>query len=137
MKVFRPVKISEFKADHSPEIKEVKTSELRKARANDKGRPPRPELSAGEIRERFEELKTRASSAKRNDLAAKKVEYQTQIGESDTVPPVKTADEVLGDVGLNDPKDPMTTEKLKSVLTSGGINFSAKEREVLEGILGQ
>lgn len=137
MKVFRPVKISEFQADHSPEIKEVRANVLRKARANDKERPPKPELSAGEIRERFEELKARAGVAKKNDLSVKRVEYQTFIGESDTVPPVKSADEVLGDVGLNDPKDPMTTEKLKGVLTSGGVNFSAKEREVLAGILGQ
>ena len=40
------------------------------------------------------------------------------------------------DVGLNDPKDPLTASKLKSVLDMGAFNFSSKEREVLEKILG-
>ncbi len=39
------------------------------------------------------------------------------------------------DVGKNHPKDPMTSEKLKSVLDMGAFQFSAKEREVLSQIL--
>ena len=39
------------------------------------------------------------------------------------------------DVGLNDPKDPATVGKLKSVLSKGAFNFNAKEREALEKIL--
>lgn len=39
------------------------------------------------------------------------------------------------DVGLNDPNDPMTSEKLKSVLQAGGVNFSGKEKEILSKIL--
>lgn len=41
-----------------------------------------------------------------------------------------------GDIAKNDPTNPMTTEKLKSMLSSGAVNFSGKEQEVLRKILG-
>ena len=43
---------------------------------------------------------------------------------------------IKSDIALNDPKDTNTQEKLKSALTRGAFNFSAKEREALEKILG-
>lgn len=39
------------------------------------------------------------------------------------------------DINLNDPKDPATQEKLKTVLSSGAFNFNANERETLNKIL--
>ncbi len=39
------------------------------------------------------------------------------------------------DVGVNDPKDPMTSSKLKSVLDMGAFNFNPKERDILAKIL--
>lgn len=53
--------------------------------------------------------------------------------------PVKpTEGHVLkSDVGFNSPSDPATTEKLKSLLTSGGFNFNEKERAALTKILGE
>lgn len=42
---------------------------------------------------------------------------------------------IPSDVGLNDPNDPMTSEKLKSVLSAGGVNFSGKEKDILSKIL--
>lgn len=42
----------------------------------------------------------------------------------------------VGDVKKNDPSDPMTTEKLKSMLNSGAVNFSGKEKKILSQILG-
>jgi hypothetical protein len=39
------------------------------------------------------------------------------------------------DVGKNDPNDEMTRSKLQTLVTSGGFNFSEKEREVLSQIL--
>lgn len=45
--------------------------------------------------------------------------------------------EAPGDIAKNDPRDPMTTEKLKSMLHSGAVNFSGKEQEVLAKILGR
>lgn len=40
------------------------------------------------------------------------------------------------DIAANDPKDTNTQEKLKTALTKGAFNFSPKEREALEKILG-
>lgn len=40
------------------------------------------------------------------------------------------------DVGVNDPNDETTREKLKNVLSSGGFQFSEKERATLGQILG-
>jgi hypothetical protein len=48
--------------------------------------------------------------------------------------PVK---EPKGDVGRNDPRDAMTTEKLKSMLNSNVVNFNGKEKEILSKILGK
>jgi len=39
------------------------------------------------------------------------------------------------DVNLNDPKDPATQEKLKTVLSTGAFNFNPREREALDKIL--
>jgi len=50
----------------------------------------------------------------------------------------KTSDEahlLKTDVNLNDPKDPSTQEKLKTVLSTGAFNFNPKEREALDKIL--
>ena len=44
-------------------------------------------------------------------------------------------EETPSDVGKNRPDDPMTSEKLKSVLQSGAVNFSGKEKEILGKIL--
>lgn len=47
-----------------------------------------------------------------------------------------TKDHLLkSDINLNDPKDPSTQEKLKTVLSSGAFNFNARERETLDKIL--
>jgi hypothetical protein len=48
---------------------------------------------------------------------------------------LKNPDKVLTDVGLNNPNDPTTTEKLKSVLGSGTFPFNSNERNVLEKII--
>lgn len=45
-------------------------------------------------------------------------------------------DPSVGDVKKNDPRDPMTSEKLKSMLDSGAVNFNGKEKEILKQILG-
>ena len=49
---------------------------------------------------------------------------------------VKDSHLLLSDVKLNDPKDPETQEKLKSVLSKGAFNFNPREKEALEKILG-
>lgn len=45
-------------------------------------------------------------------------------------------EESAGDIKKNNPNNPMTTEKLKSMLNSGAVNFNGKEQEVLRKILG-
>lgn len=40
------------------------------------------------------------------------------------------------DIATNDPTDTNTQEKLKTVLSKGAFNFSPKEKEALERILG-
>jgi hypothetical protein len=45
------------------------------------------------------------------------------------------AQEVVSDVGINDPSAPETRGKLQTLLSSGGFNFSEKEREALSQIL--
>lgn len=40
------------------------------------------------------------------------------------------------DLAKNDPSDPVTQHKLRSLISNGGFNFSPGERKVLEGILG-
>lgn len=42
---------------------------------------------------------------------------------------------VKSDVGVNDPTDSTTTEKLKTVISKGAFNFNSREREVLDKIL--
>lgn len=95
-------------------------------------RAPKEHLSASEIRakvsEHFapkkEEDKVEVSKlAKAKSAPAKEVEED------------KEAPEKPSDVGLNDPNDPATVGKLKSVLTKGAFNFNPKEREALERIL--
>jgi hypothetical protein len=44
---------------------------------------------------------------------------------------------IKSDVGVNSPKDPLTKEKLKSILDKGAFNFSSKERDVLSRIVGE
>ena len=49
---------------------------------------------------------------------------------------VKDSHLLMSDVKLNDPKDPTTQEKLRSVLTKGAFSFNPREKETLEKILG-
>ncbi len=43
---------------------------------------------------------------------------------------------VISDVGPNDPSDPATQEKLRTILRTGAFSFSDQERSVLGEILG-
>jgi hypothetical protein len=48
---------------------------------------------------------------------------------------VKESHLLMSDVKLNDPNDPTTQEKLKSILSKGAFNFNPREREALDKIL--
>lgn len=96
-------------------------------------RPPKEHLSASEIRskvsEHFAPKPTQEDKVEVSKLAKAKNAPAKEVEEE------KEAPEKPSDVGLNNPNDPATVGKLKSVLTKGAFNFNPKEREALEKIL--
>lgn len=82
---------------------------------------PAPKQTAQKALERAQEL-TGAKSSK-----------DSEGKNGDTI---KIVEEVKSDVGVNRPDDPETKNKLKHALTTGAFQFSAKEKEILQGILG-
>ena len=71
------------------------------------------------------------------DFKAKPVVAEAAaIGDEKNADSVKDSHLLLSDVKLNDPTDPNTQEKLKSVLRNGAFSFSSREKETLEKILG-
>lgn len=67
------------------------------------------------------------------ELTGVKESKEVEEKKGDTI---KIVEEVKSDVGVNRPDDPETKNKLKHALTTGAFQFSAKEKEVLQGILG-
>jgi hypothetical protein len=86
-------------------------------------------LGAGFMNEDFKAKPVVAEVAVAGDAAA--------VGEDEKkADSVKDSHLLLSDVKLNDPTDPNTQEKLKSVLRNGAFSFSSREKETLEKILG-
>lgn len=83
-----------------------------------------------EAQKKAEELSN--PNAQKNEASAKEVSKEN---EKLTVSVGKL--EKPSDVGVNDPNDPVTSSKLKSVLDMGAFNFNPKEREVLSRILNE
>ncbi len=107
---------------------------------------PRGNLSQGEIRQKLKEkkeadAKERAESleiSRQAKLKAaqrkKEKELEKGIASGDEVKEEKkNADIVLS----NNPSDPQMKEKLKAALSSGAVNFSGKEQQVLAKILNK
>lgn len=80
----------------------------------------KPRIARSEILKKLEE-NNRSNFVPSKKIAGKKLGFAADNGASD--------------VGVNNPDDPMTSEKLKSVLQSGAVNFSGKEKEILGKIL--
>ena len=90
----------------------------------------KPYRSTREIRKKIDKIQTdKAEAAAR--YKSKQIKGR-KMGMKHMEP-----DNPVGDVGLNDPNDPMTREKLKSLLGSGAVNFGEKERAVLAKILNK
>lgn len=70
------------------------------------------------------------------ELTGVKESKETKENEDKKGDTIKIVEEVKSDVGVNRPDDPETKNKLKHALTTGAFQFSAKEKEVLQGILG-
>jgi hypothetical protein len=90
----------------------------------------KPFRSTREIRDKVEKIQAKKAQEK-SQLRSRQIKGR-KMGMS-----YMEADAPVGDVGLNDPNDPMTREKLKSLLGSGAVNFGDKERAVLAKILNK
>lgn len=88
----------------------------------------KPYVSDREIREK---LKKRMEGKMISAQAQKKVAGQ-KLGSG-----FMQGEEVKSDISTNDPNDPMTKEKLKTLLGKGAMNFDPKHREVLAKILNK
>lgn len=118
MKIFTTFdeRLPSTKPDHGPESA--------KTRSSDKSRSLRPaklNLSAQEIRDRVE-----LNSKKK--MGPMKIEKEAEETNEDIM--------LKSDIAKNDPTDPNTQEKLKTVLKQGSFGFSDKEKAVLSQILG-
>lgn len=118
MKIFSNDRTTPIKADSHASPGKIKG----------KVSPNRKELSDGEIREKIAANAEISDAAKAKAAANKGPKLgEGFMGENDHV--------LKSDVQLNSPDDPVTAEKLKSVLSNGAFNFNPKEREVLSKIL--
>ena len=122
-----------------------------------KPRRTQPQLSSEEVRDKIRLEQNRKLTA--NNIREKSQSERPQYpldSEIKELPPAKKSvpaspvvsqdtdnennDEkavkvVAGDIKLNDPNDPNTREKLKTMMKSGGFNFSPQERSALAQIL--
>ncbi|MDD4975668.1 MAG: hypothetical protein PHY93_15030 [Bacteriovorax sp.] len=125
---------------------------------NGKGRkhavvPEKQEVSDREIREKLASHVETSNTAKaqviqknskalgagfmNEDFRPKPLEAEVAADEGEKkADSVKDSHLLLSDVKLNDPTDPNTQEKLKSVLRNGAFSFNSREKETLEKILG-
>jgi len=122
-------------------------------------KPEKPNISADEIRQKLASNVEMSNTAKKiqkeknaqklgegflnGELPAKKIEAPAMAKEVEK-PESKVEESadpnfkdhiVKSDVGINDPKDSTTTEKLKTVISKGAFNFNSREREILDKIL--
>lgn len=105
------------------------------AKKNKNVRAPKPQLSASEIRDKVKEhFAPKPPPEDKVDVSAfSKIKNSEQQKVEEKVEDKKLSKP--SDVGLNDPNDPETVGKLKSVLSKGAFNFNDREREALEKIL--
>jgi len=139
--------------ESSPSLKKAENQGVKNTRKSKKA--SRPELSDDQIRQKISQEKTAQVETSKlaqvknqmklgegflnQEVTDKKMQEQIKIPES--APEIKTPNTsdytVRSDVGLNNPLDSNTSEKLKTVLSKGAFNFNSKERGVLEKILGE
>lgn len=89
----------------------------------------RPAFATGDAEKALAEKKA-------NPIAAKTALPEAATADIKSKSSAKEDITLKSDIGINDPKDEVTQEKLKGLLTTGGFNFSDKERKALSSILG-
>jgi hypothetical protein len=118
-----------FNVMNSPAQPERSHNRKRGRKTQDSPRPPRENLSREEILE-----KVRTNKLKQSQKVSKvDTKFQKHAQKMDF--PEDAEREAIGDIGLNNPNDPATIGKLKTLLERGGINFSEKEKNALARIV--
>lgn len=157
------MKIFENKISSVASVREVGESNVDKMGKASKSKGPsrkkavkteRPSISADEIRQKLASNVEMSNTAKKiqKDKNAqklgegflnsempvapmeKKIEV-AKVEEKEVSDPNFKDHVVKSDVGINDPTDSTTTEKLKTVISKGAFNFNSRERDVLDKIL--
>jgi hypothetical protein len=151
MKIF-PAKTEVQSASAKPE-KSTKEAKIARKKAE---LPAKKEISGAEIKEKLAAHVGVSDAAKNMAVASQSKKFGEAFMNPDAI--AKAATEVVSvqapvveeeiktpntkdlilksDIAANDPKDTNTQEKLKTALVKGAFNFSPKERDALEKILG-
>ncbi len=151
-----------MKIFNAPETKAISESGAASKQRGPRARkhatlPEKKEISENEVREKLAAHVETSNTAKSKVLQQNSQQLGSGYLNTDTPPApkivappiaaaqvtegpeesdsVKDAHLLLSDVKLNDPKDPNTQEKLKSVISRGAFNFNSREREALDKIL--
>lgn len=73
----------------------------------------------------------------REEKAEKSPAYKVDVSGQREIRKLHEGEEYPSDVGFNDPADPATRGKLKSLLQKGAFHFSDREKQVLSQILAE
>lgn len=150
--------VSNVSATSSATSSEVKASPSSKARSlkRNKIKPEKESFSADEIRQKLAASVEMSNTAQNKSMTNSKklgegflnekilntnnklikLEDKKEIAIEEKSDDPNTKDHIIkSDVGVNDPTDTTTTEKLKTVLSKGAFNFNSRERDVLDKLL--
>ncbi len=94
----------------------------------------KPGKSRSEILAKVEKMKNKKNLEKAK-TEIKKNGFDPSMDRAEKME--QKAKEVVGDVGINDPNDTNTHEKLKRSLSMGTFSFDDKTREVLDSIINK
>lgn len=149
MKIFSPPEADRPQSAKSDKVKK----HLNSKESHKKPTPEKKAISDNEIREKLAAHVETSNTAKSKELMQNSQKFGTGFMNPDAKPvpviakeiekeEVEADEEKSGDahllktdVNLNDPKDPATSEKLKSIISKGAFNFNPREREALDKIL--
>ncbi len=104
---------------------EAVSSTPRKGKGPDAPRSQKKELSPDEIRAKIMAHKQKTAGPSTKVDLSDKVKQKVEVKES------------IGDLNPNNPSDPQTLDRVRGALDMNLVNFSDKEREVLEKILNK
>jgi len=96
-------------------------------------------LGSGFLNEDVVNQKIETQKVKSNEVIAKASELSGNANSAEGTKTTISVEKIEkpSDVGTNNPQDPLTANKLKSVLDMGAFNFNPKERDVLSKILNE